>query len=290
MVTLENNFLKVSVKSLGAELCSIYSKSDEIEYLWQADPSVWPRHAPNLFPIVGTSLNNTLLVDGKGYQLDRHGFARDTIFRRVESTPVHAKFSLHFTEETLKVYPYKFEFQILYDLIDNKLRVSYKVINLDSQTIYFSVGAHPAFNVPFIQGERYEDHYLEFECAEALQTHQLDPGGFFSGGAQPLALDGNKLPLNRKLFAQDALVFKNLASRKVALKSQKSNKGLTLSFPHFNYLGIWAKPGAEFVCIEPWLGCADTSGKPVDIRQKEGIQQAEHGHVFETDFCIEINP
>jgi galactose mutarotase-like enzyme len=256
--------------------------------LWQANPDVWPRHAPNLFPVVGTCLKNELLVDGKAYSIGRHGFARDMVFRRVESTPVHAKFSLHYNEETLKSFPYKFEFQILYDLMDNKLRVSYKVINLDAGTIYFSLGAHPAFNVPFSGGENYEDYILEFEKPEQLSTHELDEGGFFSGSARPINLNGSTLPVSRKLFEKDALVFKNLASRKVCLKNNNGDKSICVSFPHFNYLGIWAKPGADFLCIEPWLGCADTSGKAVDIRQKDGIQQAEHGHVFETDYCIEI--
>ncbi len=287
MITLENDFLKVSIKSLGAELASVYSKKDSIEYLWQAGDE-WPKHAPNLFPVVGTCLDDTLVVDGKNYPLNRHGFARTSVFRRVESTSVHAKFSLHCSEETLISYPYKFEFQILYDLIDNKLRVSYKVVNLDVETIYFSLGAHPAFNVPFLQGEAYEDYYVEFEKPENLQTHLLNSSGYFSGSTQPVALDGNKLWLTKHLFDNDALVFKEVSSRKVFLRSKNSSKYLSVAFPHFTYLGIWAKPGADFVCIEPWLGCADTQGTKADIKQKEGIQSVEHGHVFETDFCIEV--
>jgi len=288
MTIIENDLFKVAIRSQGGELTSFYNKTTGIEHLWQADANVWPWHAPNLFPIVGGLINNELLVDGKTYELPRHGFNRTSELLLIQSDEQSAWFSLPYCEKTLAKYPYKFDFQIHYDLIDDALRITYKVINLDRKTIYFSVGGHPAFNVPFTKGEKYEDYYLEFEVDEKLETHQLSADGFFNGQTLPVPTQKGKLFLTRDLFNQDALVFKNLKSRVVTIKSTQHDKTLTVEFPHFNYLGIWAKPGADFVCIEPWLGCADTEGKHVDITQKEAIQKLHMGHVFEAAFFISM--
>ena len=288
MAVLENDFLKVEISAKGAQLTSIYNKASNIEHLWHADPAIWPWHAPNLFPIVGGLINDELLVDGEAYKMSRHGFARQSEFVLLEIDEVHAAFSLPNSEKTLAVYPYHFDFQIIYTLIENAVRLTYKLINHDKKTICFSVGGHPAFNVPFNAGENYEDYYLEFEAAEKLETHSLSAEGFFSGEEHQVPTKGNRLYLTRDLFNNDALVFKNLRSREVTIKSDKHDQSLAVEFPHFNYLGIWAKSGADFVCIEPWLGCADSVGKHVDICQKEAIQKLKPGHVFEAAFFISI--
>lgn len=288
MITIENEFMSVSFRSKGAEMTSIFNKKTQTEHLWQANPDVWPWYAPNLFPIVGGLFNNELNVNGQTYHLNRHGFARESEFKLADISKTHAKFSLPFSEATLAVYPYRFEFQVLYDLFDQDLRVTYKVINQDEQTIYFSVGAHPAFHVPFKAEENYEDYYLEFETSEPLLTHRLSAKGLISGETEPVTTDGNKLWLTKNLFDQDALVFKNITSKKVSLRSKNHEQSLSVSFKDFKDLGIWAKPGAPFVCIEPWLGYSDTEGEVKDIQQKAGIEKIEHGHVFETTFTIAL--
>lgn len=289
MITIENEFLKVAIRAKGAEITSIYNKKTGLEHIWQATAEVWGWHAPNLFPVVGECAQEEILIDGKSYPMSRHGFARTSVFSLIDSTDVHAKFSLLYNDDTLAVYPYKFAFQVLYDLFDSELRVSYKVINYDDQTIYFSVGAHPAFNIPFFKDEVYADYYLEFEQEEELHKHLLTKGGLFSGGTELVPLDGNKLPLTTGLFAQDALVFKNLASQSIHIKSKNHPHQVTVKYPQFNYMGIWAKSGAPFVCIEPWLGCADTEGKTGELKDKEAIHSLELGHVFEADFTIGVN-
>ncbi|MDB5115507.1 MAG: aldose 1-epimerase family protein [Mucilaginibacter sp.] len=288
MTIIENDLFKVAIRNQGAELTSFYNKATKVEHLWQGDTAIWPWHAPNLFPIVGGLINDTLMVNGIAYKMARHGFNRNSELLLIESDAQSAKFSLPHSEKTLAVYPYKFDFQIHYDLIDDALRVTYKVINHDKKPVYFSVGGHPAFNVPFNKGEKYEDYYLEFEVAEKLETHQLSADGFFNGKTLPVPKQGNKLFLTRDLFNNDALIFKNLRSRVVTIKSTQHDQTLTVEFPHFNYLGVWAKPGADFVCIEPWLGCADTEGKQVDISQKEAIQKLLVGHVFEAAFFLSM--
>lgn len=288
MIIIENDFLKVAIDNKGAQLTSVIDKKEGRELMWQADPNVWPWHAPNLFPIVGGVINDELLVDGKSYPMKRHGFARHSEFILLNSDDQQVVFSLPNSEKTHEVYPYTFDFEVMYLLIDNALRITYKVINRDKKTIYFSVGGHPAFNVPFSPDEQYEDYYLEFEVEEKLERHLIAPDGMFSGKTEPVKFDGNKLWLKKDMFNADALVFKNMRSREVSLKSKNHDKSLTVEFPYFNYLGIWAKSGAPFVCIEPWLGCTDTEGQPKDISQKENIQKLEMGHVFEAAYFISI--
>lgn len=288
MTVLENEFLKVAIDLRGAQLSSFYNKQTGIEHLWQANPDIWPWHSPNLFPVVGGLINNQLLVEGQPYEMGRHGFARQSEFILLEADEVSASFSLPYCEKTLQVYPYKFDYQVLYMLIDNSLRVTHKVINLDKKTIYFSVGAHPAFNIPFFKDENYEDYYLEFETDEHLEANMLSADGFFTGETHPVATPGNKLYLTRHLFDADALVFKQLNSRMVSIKSKKHDQSVSVEFPHYNYLGVWAKPGADFVCIEPWLGCADTQDHHVNINKKEAIQTLHAGHVFEAPYFISL--
>lgn len=289
MISIENEFLTVSFRTKGAEMISIFNKKTQTEHLWQADPAVWPWYAPNLFPIVGGLVNNELQVEGQTYHMTRHGFTRESEFKLVEITETHAKFSLPFNETTLAAYPFRFEFQVLYDLFEQDLRVTYKVINLDDQTIYFSVGAHPAFQVPFKADENYEDYYLEFQTSEPLLTHLLSASGLLSGETEMVPMEDRKLWLTKHLFDRDALVFKDITSKKVTIRSKNHDQSLSVSFEDFNNLGIWAKPGAPFVCIEPWLGYSDTEGKITNIQQKEAIEKVEHGHVFEAKFTISLS-
>jgi len=288
MTTIENEYLIAKIDAKGAQLSSLIDKATGTEHMWQADAAIWPWHAPNLFPVVGGLINNELVVDGQKYSMGRHGFARQSEFVLLNTDDVSASFSLPYCDKTLQVYPYKFDYQVLYTLIDNSIRVTYKVINLDKRTIYFSVGAHPAFNIPFNKGENYEDYYIEFETDEHLETELLSDDGFFTGESHPVPTPGNKLYLTRHLFDADALVLKKLSSRMVTIKSNRHDQTLSVEFPHFSYLGIWAKPGADFVCIEPWLGCADTEGEHKDISKKELIQKLHAGHVFEAPFFISL--
>jgi galactose mutarotase-like enzyme len=288
MTTLENDFIKVAIRPKGAELTSIYNKQTGIEHLWQADPAVWGWHAPNLFPVVGGCLDNQIIVDGKPYPMERHGFARQSEFAIVEATPTKACFSLQSNEKTRAVFPYQFDFQIEYQIDNQVLTIIYRVINQENKRMFFSVGAHPAFAVPFLPNEKHEDYYLEFQHEEPLERHLLSAKGYFTGETEPVLTVGKELPLTGDLFNDDALVFKDLNSRTVTIRSRNHDHAVTVSFPAFPYLGIWAKPGASFVCIEPWLGYADREGAPVPFEEKEAIQHVEPNGLFETGFTIGV--
>ena len=288
MTTLENDQLRVSIRPQGAELTHLFHKPTATEHLWQANPAVWGWHAPNLFPIVGGLLNDELHVGGRTYPMKRHGFARHSLFTETESSDSHAIFSLRANADTRAVYPYEFEFQIIYEVINADLVIGYRIVNEGDAPMYFSVGGHPAFNVPFGPGETYSDYIIEFEQDEPLVTHQLSDAGLFSGETRPVPTTNRQLALTPTLFDQDALVFKNLTSRRVTLKHKRHNRAVTMSFPDFPHFGIWAKPGAPFVCIEPWLGYADAGGEPTTIEHKGAIQCVGANDVFVATFTISI--
>ncbi len=288
MHQLENNFLRVVAREHGAELTSIIDKKNNIEHLWQADPHFWGWHAPVLFPVIGRSLNDEIEIEGQQYRMSKHGFARNANFRLLDLTETSIVFSLKNNEQWQKIYPYKFEFLIRYKLEANALIVSYEVINKDNKEIYFQLGGHPAFAVPFTEGGKYEDYYLEFDHVEKAARHYIDKNGYFDGRKDVAIANANTIQLNSTLFKDDALIFKNLKSRKVTIKSKAHEHYLSVDFKDFKYLGLWAKVGAPFVCIEPWLGCADTAEKPTPFKDKEGIIKLETGGTFGISFKIEV--
>jgi galactose mutarotase-like enzyme len=287
--SIENEHLKIGVNTKGAELCSILSKHNNKEYLWQANPAFWAFHSPNLFPVVGNCTDNKILTEGVEYPMPRHGFARHSEFKLIESLPQSLVFSLEFSEETLAVYPFKFRFQVSYRLKETELEVCFEVINIDTKAILFSLGAHPAFNVPLSQNQTYEDYYIEFEGEDKLEKELFNSRGFFTGQREPVETEDRKLCLNRALFNDGALVFKKLNSRSVALKSFRSTDSVQLNFKDFNSLGIWAVPGAPFVCIEPWLGYADKAGDIQEFKNKEGIISLDVDNTFFASYTITIN-
>lgn len=288
MILLENDFLRLAIRRQGAEMTSLTDKQTQTERLWQAAVDVWPWHAPNLFPVVGGCVDNQLLINRKTYPMPRHGFARQSEFELLESTLTHALFLLRENPNTRQHFPYAFRFEIGYELQTQTVNITYRVVNPGDEDLYFSVGAHPAFAIPLQAGEAYEDYYLAFEKPESLLTHRLSANGLFSGETESIRTDGQKLWLTRDLFDRDALVFKNLNSREVTLRSRHHAQAIRVRFADFPYLGLWAKPGADFVCIEPWLGCADSEGPLKPIEQKEAIQRVAPGDVFSAQFSIEV--
>ncbi|MFA6945343.1 MAG: aldose 1-epimerase family protein, partial [Pedobacter sp.] len=237
MLILENEFLAVRINHKGAELSSLFNKLNGLEHLWQADPSVWAFHAPNLFPVVGNCINNQIQIEGISYPMQRHGFARHSDFIMTDSSADHAVFTLDFSESTLAVYPYKFSLQISYKLMDTELCVNYRVINQDDKPILFSIGAHPAFNIPFFQDGTYDDYYIEFDRDEVLVKHLFNAAGFFNGDTEPLIIVDKRLNLSKDLFKEGALVFKKLLSREVLIRNHKTPNFISVSFPDFDALG-----------------------------------------------------
>ncbi|MFT3701922.1 MAG: aldose 1-epimerase family protein [Agriterribacter sp.] len=288
MISIENEFLKIAIDANGAELNSIYDLQNGIEYMWQGDPAFWAKHSPVLFPIVGTLKSNTYFYKNKDYKLSRHGFARDMVFAVSGQTDSSVTFSLISTGATLEKYPFNFRFDIVYTLNGKQLDVSYAVFNEDKTDIYFSVGGHPAFNVPFLKNTQYQDYYLEFNKNEKLERWPISKDGLILQTPKGLLHNSERLPLTKTLFYEDALVFKHLASDTVSLKCNAGKGGFTFKFPDFPYLGIWAAKDADFVCIEPWCGIADSVETNQDIIQKEGINKLNAGESFKRTWSLRL--
>jgi galactose mutarotase-like enzyme len=286
---LQNEKLSIGVKLTGAELCSIKNIKTGTEYLWQANPEIWSSHAPNLFPIIGELKDGEFFYDNQAYHLPRHGIIRNNSNIQLKEQHTDSLiFNLKYSKETLKNYPFKFNFEIKFQLKEKTLTVFYKITNLDYKPMYFSVGGHPAFNAPLSEGENYEDYYLEFDRNLDLNTYLLNEEGLISSETRTVIRNNNKIGLHKHLFDTDALIFKNIESKKVALKSKNSGTVLTVEYRDFKDLGIWAKPAAPYVCIEPWLGYADMEGTSQDLKTKEGIIELMPSETFNASYTITI--
>ena len=288
--TLENSILRITVDNHGAELKSITSISDGIEYLFNGDPKWWKYSSPVLFPIVGKLVNGKYKVDNEEYSLPGHGFGRISDYNCIRKESDEVVFALEWNEETLKSYPYKFSLEIAYILKDNRVEIMWTVKNLDDKIMYFSIGAHPALACPIIDGENFEDCYLKFNVYEKSSRILLDPSGPLTHDRIP-TLDGTELNLNYDLFKDDALVFDDLKSDEISICSRKSNKSITLQAKGFPFWGIWTpdKGGAPFVCIEPWHGHADFIDFKGDISEKDGIRSLPAGESFDAGYSFIIH-
>jgi galactose mutarotase-like enzyme len=286
MFILENEVLKVQVAAKGAELQSIINKIFGIDYLWNGNPAFWAKHSPVLFPIVGSLKNNTYFYMGKSYQLPRHGFARDMDFEAEKHSPKEIIFLLKSNAETKKNYPFDFEFRIRYQISGDELSTEYMVSNTGNAILLFSVGGHPAFRLPLTTDTGFSDYHLKFEETENLPRWPISKDGLILPQPIPLLEDTTRLILNKSLFYQDALVFKYPASSEISLLSAKTPRGLRFQMGEFPFLGIWSAKDADFVCIEPWCGIADSVNSNQQLEQKEGIEKLSPGKLFSRQWRI----
>ncbi|VYU59505.1 aldose 1-epimerase family protein [Clostridium tertium] len=288
--TLENEDIKIIASTFGGELNSLLSKKENVEFLWNGDEKYWKYHSPILFPIVGKVKDGKYLAENKEYELPQHGLARTREFEMVEKDDNHVVFELLWSEDTLKVYPYKFSLKLSYELLENGVKVGYSVKNLDDKDIYFSIGGHPAFMCPFFENESFDDYYFEFNKNESKKTMNLNPNtGYFLNTESECLNNENTINLSLDLFKNDALVFKNLDSNLITLKSKKNNRELSMDFTGFPYLAIWTKPtGAPFVCIEPWYGHADFEDFKGTIKEKSAIEKLSIGSEFKASYNLYI--
>jgi galactose mutarotase-like enzyme len=284
---LISNKLQVKIDALGAELCSVKNNSG-IEFMWQANPNVWARHAPVLFPIVGKLKNDSYCFNGQVYNLPQHGFARDMVFERLEGNSTGCVFRLTESEKTRTLYPFPFALDIAYHLEKDVLTVSYAVNNTGSKELYFSIGAHPAFNVPLIAGETYEDYRLGFTRNTFEKSVLRD--GLLLDEKITWQADQEQKSLNTALFDADALVFENGQIDEISLFSTKNSHKITLNCKNWPFFGIWSKKGCrEFVCLEPWFGIADSLNGGADISQKKGIISLPANGRFNCHYSIRFS-
>ena len=277
---IKNEILEATFDTLGAELVSL--KSPQQEYIWEGNPDFWNKHSPILFPIVGALKNDSYFFENQEYKLPRHGFAREKEFTVVEKSENSIIFLLKNDVETLKVYPFYFELQIEYVLFKSELKVHYSVKNSSENLLYFSIGGHPAFKLP----EHFEQYSLVFETDANLRFSLLE-NNLLKEETQLLESINNNVQLNYTLFEKDALVFKNQKVQSVTIQ-EKGKNFIKVRFNNVPDLGIWTKPGAPFICIEPWFGHADEVKTTQILKEKAGIQILEENGIFKADYTIEV--
>ena len=289
MHTLQNKQLEIKIKETGAELTSIIANGKE--YLWQGNPEFWTGQAPILFPIIGKLKEGYYLFEGQRYELPQHGFFRaSTDIELTSSSETACSFSLKSNEKTKAVYPFVFDFRTSYELVENKIVIRHEVENTGKDRLYFSLGEHPAFNCSLVdQNIKHDQCYLEFEKEENASIVLLSKEGAISSETQEYLKNSNRIELPPAVFERDALIFKKMNSKKVTLINKSEGKLVTCRYKDFPNLGIWAKPMAPYVCIEPWFGYADTFDSNQQFQDKEGIISLEVGGLFKCTFEIEIH-
>jgi len=286
---LKSESATVEIRPLGAELISFKDNESGREYMWSGDAEFWTGRSPVLFPIVGSVYDGVMRAEGGEYALKNHGFARNREFRLVESEETRAVFHLSADEETLAIYPYKFALTLTYTLEGSSLRIQYRVDNDDDKNIYFQLGTHPAFNCPIGGDGEFEDYVLEFNQEESLERFYVTGGNIQIPGKSEIVLEkGTVLPLTRAQFEEGAMIFRDVKSDRVTLKSEKSEHSVSVSSENFPYLGVWQPKNAPFLCIEPWHGLADADKFDGELKDKELAVELAPGEYFEAALVIEV--
>ncbi len=271
---IENEFIRVGVKEHGAELTSVVSKKTGYEYLWQGDESIWYGQAPILFPIVGRLIDDQYTLNGTVYSMPKHGFARKSDFTLLSKDTDTMTFILSESTATKNIYPYDFDLIVTYTLDGNALRVSHDVVNKNEDIMYFSLGAHPAFNCAI-------GDILRFDKKETLSTEKIDlVHSLRLPDRIPVLNDETDIVITKDIFNEDALILSGIQSDRVTLCSPNHDRTVVFDLGNAPYLGIWAKPGAPYVCIEPWCGVNDDTNKVADFSQKCAIQSLAADDVF----------
>ena len=278
---LENEYLKVAVADHGAEINSIIRKSDGAELMWQADAAYWGRTSPVLFPLVGNYYEKKSVYDGKTYEMGQHGFARDMEFRCLEETEDRLSFLLEDDDSTHVKYPFSFKLQITYVLTGKKVLVQWNVKNTNDTTMYFSIGAHPAFNCSLNESSMVFEK--DGKPCEKLVANIIagDGSGCLSKEQDVFSLDNGVLSLSDELFAKDALVIENMQADRVSLLDKNGETVVTVTCPT-PLFGVWSPVGkqAPFVCIEPWYGRCDRVGFSQKLEEREYGNTLSSGEVF----------
>lgn len=264
MVILNNGAVQLEISETGAEIRKATVNGEE--RFWSGDPEFWSGVSPVLFPICGGLKDDKFTIGGKEYFLEKHGFARNMEFTVESQSEVSAVFLLTETEETLKVYPWRFELRVKYSLTGSAIKIEYDIKNCSDSTMYTAIGSHEAYACP----EGIEDYDIIFEKPETLKAARV-AGKLIERNTDTILFESNTLPLYNKYFDIDALVFTDIKSRFATLRNRKTGKSVSVDFNGFEYLLLWTKPGAGYLCIEPWTTIPSYTDDTYDISLKEGM-------------------
>jgi len=274
-VSLGSGNLTAEVNPLGAQLSALRDGTGR-DLLWGGDPSVWTGRAPLLFPIVGTLAGGCYRLGSTVHQLPRHGFARGRLFEVTEATSAAASFRLTADAASLQVYPFHFELDVRFALDGPTLSVTTYIRNVGDQDMPASFGYHPAFRWPLPFGRDRSSHFIEFACDEPAPIRRLNADGLLTLQRHPTPISNRRLVLADALFRNDVVIFDEIRSSSVTYGADEGPR-LRISYPDTPYLGVWTKPGANFICIEPWHGVSDPEGFSGDFTAKTGVFMVSPG-------------
>jgi len=288
--SLKNDKLTVTVSDRGAELQSILG-ADGTEYLWQGDPKYWADRAINLFPYVARPTEGRYYLDGQEYPMPAHGFAPYWPFVMVQHSENKLVFRMESNGETRKMYPREFVFDIEYVLVDDRLEVTFRIVNRDEKTMYFGLGGHPGINVPLVPGIPFEKYRLRFSEACEPELALLSEKRFLTGEYAPYPLEnGTDIPLQHTLFDNDAIVLRRMAPQ-VTLETDGDSHSVTVGFPQMPYLGFWHAPltDAPYVCIEPWASLPSVQDRITVLEEQEDLIRLEAGAVYTNNWYLSVS-
>lgn len=279
-VSITSDALTATIATQGSELVRLQD-GDGRDLQWDGDPAVWHGRAPILFPVIGLLIGGEYRLDGKTYQMPKHGFARHSRFEIVDAEPSRATLRLDASDATRACYPFEFRLEIEFALADQTLSVTARIANRGDTAqgdlaMPASFGFHPALRWPLPYGAPRDDHHIRFDHPEPAPVRRIDADGFLKAEGEPTSVEGDDLHLRDALFVDDALIFDRLTSRRVVYRGG-DGPGIAVRFDDFPTLGVWTKPGAGFVCIEPWQGFSDPEGFTGDIRDKPGMIEIAPG-------------
>lgn len=287
---LKSGNVEVTVCSVGAELVSF--KKEGKEYVWNADPAYWNRHAPILFPFVGGLKGKQYRYGGETYEMGQHGFARDMEFDLVSQTDTKLVMALTETEETMQNYPFRFLFELSYELKGDSLVIGWRVKNTDEKTLYFSIGGHPAFNCP-MEGKGTQSEYMLRFLKDGKPLPEIISavieGGLVGKDTLEFGLEDGYLPITPNLFDTDTIVLEDWQTDAVSLCDPDGKEYVRVDF-EMPLLGIWTmiQKNAPFICIEPWYGRCDDTDFDGELPEKRWGNALEAGDVFETAYTITV--
>ena len=272
----ENEYLIAEFVAKGAQMSHLISKETNLEYVWQADPQFWGYHNPTLFPIVGSTFDHKIVIDGVEYKMKQHGFARNFDYELVQSDVSSCTFRLSDNEDTLRQYPFKFTLWIRYTLVGKRVLIDYRIENNSDKTMPFQFGLHPAFKVPLEESKVLEDYRIEFHPESDLKFYNEDL--FIKATAA--------IPLSDAMFEErPTWMFEDVLSPYVSMTDGQN--GVKVSCAGYRWLALWKPLGAPFVCIEPWHGHGDFIKSSVPFEQKEGTILLSAGKHWITSYTIE---
>lgn len=271
MITLHNDHLTVEIATLGAEMQRVCDASG-YERLWNGDPAFWTGRAPVLFPVAGAFKDDTYMLRGKRYTMPKHGFARKREFAVEAQDETSATLVLARAAGEEPGFPFAFTFRVRFTLMGNAIEVQYITENTGNEAFWFGVGAHEAYACP----EGIESYRIVFDEPEKLFHNVLD-GSVMTGETALVQPESDTLTLSHALFTNDCLVLQGLASRGVRLESTLHDRTVRVDYASLDTLLLWTKPGAPYICIEPWTNPPDFIGTDYDITKKPGMVGLEPG-------------